>query len=83
MSWNLTEEEQGQLMGAAEKTIRPWLRRVATTIRFEGEPMTIYPTGIGPDAPIGIRELNAVYEGIIEKGAFAGNPDHIKTEERP
>lgn len=83
MSWNLTEEEQGLLMNAVRDVLAPWTGRVEATITFEGEPMTIYPVGIRREAPEEIRELNGVYEGIIDKGAFAVDPERIRSEETP
>lgn len=78
MSWNLTDEEQGQVMDAVAKAIAPWTGRVESSILFEGEPMTIHPVGIREDAPEEIRELGAIYESVISKGAIAVDPEYIQ-----
>lgn len=79
MAWNLTEEEQDRLMTVVGDLVDPWMGRHESTITWVNEdgstkPMTIHPVGLKEDAPDYVRQLEAVYGDIIEKGAIIGGP---------
>lgn len=86
MTWCLAEDEIGELMQAAATVLDPWMcdRPTQVTWRNEDgttEPMHLTVRGINPEAPEPIKRLDRIYMAIIEKGAFAVDPDEIARHE--